>query len=45
MEGCVTVFSPENTAGASQENAALISQTIEANGNQVSNVKKYNIKQ
>ncbi len=45
MRDRVKFFSPQNTAGVLQENGiAAISQTIEANGDQVSNVKKKNPK-
>ncbi len=41
MEGQVKFFSPQNTAGVSQEKGvAVTSQTIEVNGDQVSNIKK-----
>ncbi len=41
MEGWVKFFSPQNTAGGSQEKGvAVIPQTIDVNGDQVSNVKK-----
>ncbi len=40
MEGQVKSFSLQNTAGVSKEkDVAVISQTTEANGDQVSNVK------
>ncbi len=39
----VKSFSPQNTAGVSQEkDFAVISQTVETNGDQVSNVKNNN---
>ncbi len=45
MEGQVKFFSPQNTAGVSQEKgAAVITQTIEVNGDQLSNMKKYLVK-
>ncbi len=41
MEGLVKFFSPQNTAGVSQEKGvAVMSQTVVVNGDQVSNVKK-----
>ncbi len=41
MEGQEKVFSPQNTAGVSKEKGvAVISHTSEANGNQVSKLKK-----
>ncbi len=45
MEGWVKFFSSRKTAGVSQEKAvAVISQTIEVNGDQVWNVKQNTLK-
>ncbi len=42
MEEWVKFFSPQNTAGVSQEKGvAVVSQTTEANGDQAVTVKKY----
>ncbi len=43
MAGQQIFFSPLNTTGVSLENSiAVVSQTIEVNGDQVSNVKEIN---
>ncbi len=40
IEGQVTFFRPQNTAGVFEEKGvAVMSQTIAANGDQISNVK------
>ncbi len=45
IERQVKSVGPQNTAGVSQEKGiAVISQTIETNGDQVSNIKKKTIK-
>ncbi len=44
MEDWVKYFSPQNSAGVSQEKGiAVISYTIEVNGYQELNIKKYRI--
>ncbi len=45
MEGWVKFFSPQNSAGVSQENSiAVISKTVQVNGDQEPNVQKYFMK-
>ncbi len=45
MKGRVKFFSPQNTAGVSQEKgASVISQTIAVNVDQISNAKKFIVK-
>ncbi len=43
MEGQVKFFNPKNTAGVSKA-VAVISQTVEVNGDKVSNIKMKIIK-